>query len=268
MQTAPLIALLTDFGLADPYVGQMKSVLLSAAPGVPVVDISHGVGMGDVAQASFFLAATLPWLPPGAVVAAVVDPGVGTSRRAVVAEMDSRLVVAPDNGLLTLALARGQGVRAYDVTPRVTPASATFHGRDVFAPLAARLAMGETVAALGYVLSLGELTVLPGLSAERQGNLVSARVLSVDGFGNVVTSCDDGTVGGGWGRTELVVPVSRRLVRAVTYADIGPGEVGLLVGSQGYLELAVNGGSAAAVLGLSRGEGLELLLPAGLHENH
>ena len=200
MQTAPLIALLTDFGLTDPYVGQMKSVLVSAAPGVPVVDISHGVGMGDVVQASFFLAATLPWLPPGAVVAAVVDPGVGTSRRVVVAEMDSRLVAVPYNGLLTLALARGQGVRVYDVTPRVAPASATFHGRDVFAPLAARLAMGESASALGYVLSPDELVVLPGLSAVRRGDVALARVLSVDGFGNVVTSCDDGTFADGWGR--------------------------------------------------------------------
>jgi S-adenosylmethionine hydrolase len=263
MQTAPLIALLTDFGLADPYVGQMKSVLLSAAPGVPVVDISHGVGMGDVAQAAFFLAATLPWLPPGAVAAAVVDPGVGTSRRVVVVELASRLVAAPDNGLLTLALARGQGVRAYDVTPRTTPASATFHGRDVFAPLAARLAMGESVSALGPPLSPDELVVLPGLAAVRRGEVVMARVLSVDGFGNVATSCEAGIFGRWWGRTALVAPVSRELVRVATYADLGPGQVGLLAGSQGYLELAVGGGSAAAALGLSRGDELEFFLPAG-----
>ena len=264
MQTAPLIALLTDFGLADPYVGQMKSVLLSAAPGVPVVDISHGVAMGDVVQASFFLAATLPWLPPGAVVVAVVDPGVGTARRAVVVELDSRLVVGPDNGLLTLPLARDQGVRAYDVTPRVAPASATFHGRDVFAPLAARLAMGESVWALGSVLPPDELVVLPGLAATRQGDVVLALVLSVDGFGNVVTSCETGIFDGWWGRAELVAPVSRALVRAVTYADIAPGEVGLLAGSQGYLELAMGGGSAAALLGLSRGDRLKLFLPSGV----
>lgn len=267
MQTAPLIALLTDFGLADPYVGQMKSVLLSAAPGVPLVDVSHGVAMGDVAQASFFLAATLPWLPPGAVVAAVVDPGVGTARRVVVVTVASRLVVAPDNGLVTLALASGEGYRAFDATPRVAPASATFHGRDVFAPLAARLAMGEAPSALGYVLPPDELTILPGLAAERQGDWVTARVLSVDGFGNVATSCDVARFGCGCARPELRAPVARKLAAVVTYADIGPGEVGLLAGSQGYLELAMRGGSAAAALGLARGDVLELFLPAGAHEN-
>ncbi|MHC1790639.1 SAM hydrolase/SAM-dependent halogenase family protein [Solidesulfovibrio sp.] len=268
MQTAPLIALLTDFGLADPYVGQMKSVLLAAAPGVPLVDVSHGVAAGDIAQAAFFLAATLPWLPPGAVVAAVVDPGVGTDRRVVVAEMDARLVAAPDNGLLTLALARGTGVRAFDATPRVVPASATFHGRDVFAPLAARLAMGETAAALGSVLSPEELVVLPGLTARRQGDAVQARVLSVDVFGNVATSCEAARFGGCCRQAALLSPLARPLVPAVTYADIGPGEVGILAGSQGYLELAVAGGSAAALLGLSRGGALELHLPVGTHEDY
>ena len=267
MHTAPLIALLTDFGLADPYVGQMKAVLLSAAPGVPLVDVSHGVARGDVAQAAFFLAATLPWLPPGAVVAAVADPGVGTSRRVLIVEVASRLVAAPDNGLLTLALAQGTGYRAYDATPRVAPASATFHGRDVFAPLAARLALGEAPGALGAALSPDELVILPGLAATRRGEVVTARVLSVDGFGNVVTSCDAARFGAACARPQLLAPTARALVAAVTYADLGPGQVGLLAGSQGYLELAVNGGSAAALLGLSRGDILEILLPAGAHED-
>ena len=268
MQTAPLIALLTDFGLADPYVGQMQSVLLSAAPGVPLMDISHGVAMGDVAQASFFLAATLPWLPPGAVVAAVVDPGVGTGRRVVIVEIDSRLVVAPDNGLLTLPLASGEGFLAFDATPKVAPASATFHGRDVFAPLAARLAMGEAASALGAPLSPDGLVLLPGLAATRQGDVVTARVLSVDGFGNVITSCAAALFGAPCPRPRLLAPAARELVRARTYADLGPGETGLLVGSQGYLELAVYGGSAAAALGLAQGDVLQLLWPVGADGNH
>jgi S-adenosylmethionine hydrolase len=259
MATAPLLALLTDFGLDDPYVAQMKAVLACAAPGVGVLDISHGVAMGDVAQASFFLAATLPWLPPGSVVAAVVDPGVGTSRRVVVVALDGRLVVAPDNGLVTLALARAGAVSAFDATPGTAPASATFHGRDVFAPLAARLALGEAAEALGAVLPPEALATLPGLAATRRGEGVLARVLSVDVFGNVITSLDvEGF--GGMGRVRLVAPVSQVLSWVSTYAALGPGEVGLLAGSQGYLELAVRGGSAAALLGLSRGDGLELVL--------
>jgi len=267
MHTAPLIALLTDFGLADPYVGQMKAVLLSAAPGVSLVDVSHGVARGDVAQAAFFLAATLPWLPPGSVVAAVVDPGVGTARRALVVEIASRLVAAPDNGLLTLALAQAAGYRVFDATPRSAPASATFHGRDVFAPLAARLAQGEAPSSLGQALSRDALVILPGLTAKRRGDVVTARVLSVDGFGNVVTSCDVARFGAACARPQLLAPAPRALAPAATYADLGPGEVGLLAGSQGYLELAVNGGSAAALLGLARGDGLELFLPAEAHEH-
>ena len=209
----------------------------------------------------------LPWLPPGSVVAEVVDPGVGTARRALIVEIASRLIVAPDNGLLTLALAQGAGYRAFDATPRVAPASATFHGRDVFAPLAARLALGEAPSVLGSVLSPDALTLLPGLAATRRGDVVTARVLSVDGFGNVVTSCDAARFGAACVRPQLLAPTARALAPAVTYADLGPSEVGLLAGSQGYLELAVNGGSAAALLGLSRGESLEILLPAGAHEN-
>ena len=262
MQRAPLIALLTDFGLADPYVGQMKAVLACAAPLATLLDVSHGVAMGDVAQASFFLAATLPWLPPGSVAAAVVDPGVGTARRIIAAELDGRFVLAPDNGLLTLPLARAEAVRAFDATPHLAPASATFHGRDVFAPLAARLAAGDAIEQLGPLLPREALVALLGLSARRQGEAVTTRVLSVDIFGNVVTSCDVERFGG-FRQARLIAPVGRELVRAATYGELSPGAVGFLAGSQGYLELAVRDGSAAAALGLSRGDFLEFWLPEG-----
>jgi len=261
MQHAPLIALLTDFGLSDPYVGQMRSVLLAAAPGVPLVDISHGVAPQDVAQAAFFLAATLPWLPPAAVVVAVVDPGVGTERRVALLELGSRCIVAPDNGLLTLVLDGATTFRAFDATPRVTPASATFHGRDVFAPLAARLAMGEPAAAFGCVLAPEALARLPGLAARRQGDRVTARVLSVDHFGNVVTSCAVARFEALPAAPRLLAPVSLPLAAVRTYAAIPADGVGLLAGSQGYLELAVPGGSAAARLGVSRGDTLIFSLP-------
>ncbi len=263
MPHAPLIALLTDFGLADPYVGQMKSVLLAAAPDVPLLDISHDVAPQDVAQAAFFLAATLPWLPPGAVVAAVVDPGVGTDRRIVLAEVGPHRILAPDNGLLTLVLARGRGHRLFDATPRVVPASATFHGRDVFAPLAARLAMGEDAASLAGVWHGPGPAALDGLVPVRRGEAVSCRVLSVDRFGNVVLGLDLERFGRFQAAPALVAPRPQPLAAAATYADIPPGAVGILAGSQGYLELAVAGGSAAARLGLSRGDAVALLFPSG-----
>jgi S-adenosyl-L-methionine hydrolase (adenosine-forming) len=263
IQKAPLIALLSDFGLADPYVGQMKSVLMSAAPGVPLLDISHDVSPQDLLQGAFFLAATLPWLPPGAVVVAVVDPGVGTDRRVLLVQTGSHWIVAPDNGLLTLVLGRGEGYRVFDASPRVVPVSATFHGRDVFAPLAARLAMGESGTALGTVMDGCDAIRLEGVTLVRQGDAVTGRVLSVDRFGNVILSLDVKRFGRLPAAPAIIDPVQESLVPAVTYADISHGAIGILAGSQGYMELAVPHGSAASRLRLVRGDAVTLHLPRG-----
>jgi len=258
---APLIALLTDFGLTEPYVGQMKAVLAAAAPGVPVLDLCHQVVAHDRAQAAFFLAASLPWLPPGSVAAAVVDPGVGTERRVVLLETDGRRILAPDNGILTLVLERPDPVQAFDATPATPPASATFHGRDVFAPLAARLAMGEEASRLGRPIPPADLHRLAGLSPIRRGASVAARVLAVDRFGNVVTSCDIA----GYGRLPrspaLLAPRPLPLHPVSTYAAIPAGAIGILAGSQGYLELAAPCASAAELLGLRAGDALRINLP-------
>ncbi|WP_300159799.1 SAM-dependent chlorinase/fluorinase [Solidesulfovibrio sp.] len=261
--TAPLIALLTDFGQADPYVAQMRAVLMAAAPGVPLLDVSHEVRPGDVWQAGFFLAATLPWLPPGSVACAVVDPGVGTDRRVLLVETASRLVLAPDNGLLTLTFGRSEGCRILDATPRLVPASATFHGRDVFAPLAARLAMGEEPRDVATVLGDAEPVLLGGLEPVRGEGTVAARVLSVDRFGNCILNLDIGRFGRVPRGVALAAPVAVRLSPARTYAGIRSGEVGLLAGSQGYLELAVDSGSAAARLGLGVRDAVTLAWPQG-----
>ncbi|WP_428564576.1 MAG: SAM hydrolase/SAM-dependent halogenase family protein [Solidesulfovibrio sp. DCME] len=253
-----MIALLTDFGRVDPYVAQMRAVLMAAAPGVPLLDISHEVAPGNVWQAGFFLAATLPWLPPGTVVCAVVDPGVGSGRRVVLVEAASRWIFAPDNGLLSLVFSRPQGCRILDATPGWVPHSATFHGRDVFAPLAARLAMGEEARDLAVVWP-GEVPVrLAGLEPVRREGGVSCRVLSVDRFGNVVIGLDLARFGQLHSGVAVLEPVARPLAAVRTYADLEDGQVGILAGSQGYLELAVNGGSAASVLGLGTGDAVTL----------
>lgn len=261
--TAPLIALLTDFGRTDPYVAQMRAVLLAAAPGVPLLDVSHEVAPGDVWQAGFFLAATLPWLPPGSVVCAVVDPGVGTQRRVLLVETASRRILAPDNGLLTLVFGRAEGCRILDATPRYVPASATFHGRDVFAPLAARLAMGEEARDVATVLDGAAPVLLEGLEPVRERGRVAARVLSVDRFGNCVLNLDLGRFGDMPQGVALVAPVGQGLAPSRTYGEIPSGAVGILAGSQGYLELAVNGGSAAALLGFGVRDAVTLFWPQG-----
>ncbi|EFL50681.1 protein of unknown function DUF62 [Solidesulfovibrio fructosivorans JJ]] len=254
MHQAPLIALLTDFGLVDPYVGQMRSVLMSAAPGVPLLDVSHDVAPQDVLQAGFFLAATLPWLPPGAVVCAVVDPGVGTDRRVLLVQAGSHFLLAPDNGLLTLAFESETGCRFFDATPRHAPRSATFHGRDVFAPLAARLAMGEEARDVAAVWSGPDPVRLEGLAPVREGATLRCRALSVDRFGNVVLGLPVARFDPPPAKAAVVAPVAAPLAPVRTYNDIAPGAVGILAGSQGYLELAMAGASAAARLELRGGD--------------
>jgi S-adenosyl-L-methionine hydrolase (adenosine-forming) len=239
----------------------MRAVLATAAPTVPVLDLCHGIAAHDVRQAAFYLAASLPWLPPGTVVAVVVDPGVGTERRLVLLERDGRRILVPDNGILTLVLERPGSLQAFDATPAVAPPCATFHGRDVIAPLAARLAMGEEGNRLGPALDRDCLVRLPGLGARRQGSRVTAGVLSVDRFGNAITSCDIAGYGRIAGAPALIAPRAVPLVAVAAYAAIPPGAVGLLAGSQGYLELAAPCASAATLLGLSPGDTLILDLP-------
>lgn len=263
-QPAPLLALLTDFGRVDPYVAQVHAVLMTAAPGVPILDISHDVAPGNLWQAGFFLTATLPWLPPGSVVCAVVDPGVGTDRRVLVLQAGPHWIVAPDNGLLTPVFSRPDGCRCFDATPRVLPASATFHGRDVFAPLAARLAMGETATDLASVWTGPDPVRLRGLVPYRDGKTLAGRVLSVDRFGNVILSLAIAACGPPPPAAALLTPVACPLAPSTTYGTIPEGQVGLLAGSQGHYELAVAGASAATRLGLAIGDAVTLFWPPGV----
>lgn len=252
----PVIGLLTDFGLSDPYVGQLKAVLASLAPDAVIVDITHGVPPHNILAGAFFLDASLPWMPPGAVVAAVIDPGVGTARRVVCIEADDRLVLAPDNGLASLVLSRGR-IDAAWVCAVPEAASATFHGRDVFVPLAAALAGGQHPNTLGSPIDPGTLAVLPGIAPRHGQGVISAVVLHADRFGNIILSLDierwrdilDAAP-----RLGLCSPVRRTVRRVSAYAGLAPGEVGLVAGSQGYFELAMNRISAAETLGLASGD--------------
>lgn len=271
LSTPPLIALLTDFGLADPYVGQMKAAILARAPEARLVDLCHEVAPGDVAQAGFFLAASEPHFPPGTVFAAVVDPGVGTDRRLIVLDRGKRRVLAPDNGLTSLLEPRpGQAV--YDVTPAIRPETATFHGRDVIAPLAALLALGRRPESLGRPADPAGLVRLPQRAPRREGDMLHVPILHVDRFGDVVLALPVAAWRGPLmraSRIDLVAaaeaagPGGRdalELAPVETYAATPPGRVGILPGSQGFFELAVNGGSAALTLGLVRGGSVTLRL--------
>jgi hypothetical protein len=243
-----LVTLLTDFGTADGYVGEMKGVLASLAPHVPVVDIAHDVMPHDVEGARLALARYWQRFPEGTVHLVVVDPGVGGSRRALAMESEGRLLVGPDNGVLSPALLHA-GARC--VSLAIAPSAApTFHGRDVFAPAAAQLALGASLETLGAALHDPVVRRTPE-AIRRDDGAVLGEVIAVDRFGNAVTNLL--ALRGGHVEVEgLTLPVSR------TYADAASGEPTALVGSSGLVEIAIRDGSAAALLGLRRGSNVVL----------
>ena len=259
-----ITTLLTDFGLADHYVGVMKGVILSVDPRITVIDLGHDVPPGEIEGGAFALLASYRYFPEGTVHVAVVDPGVGTARRAIVATAAGQLFVAPDNGVLGYVLEREPAARVFHLTDEKWfrhPVSTTFHGRDVFAPVGAALATGTPPESLGPeiadALRLGPLRP----AADADGTL-RGRVLHVDRFGNCVTSftADDSDARSDRGfRLRAGAGEIRELRQH--FAGGRPGAPFAIWGSSGFLEIAVDGGSAAAVLGL--GTGHELRLEAG-----
>ncbi|MEW5774492.1 MAG: SAM-dependent chlorinase/fluorinase [Thermodesulfobacteriota bacterium] len=259
-----LVALLTDFGLTEPYVAQMKGVLLRDCPGARVVDVSHGVEPFNLAQAGFFLDASRGCFPAGTVFVAVVDPGVGGTRRMVALSKFGQIFLAPDNGLLSLVLDAPGAARCFDFTDFMAESrSRTFHGRDVFAPLAARLAAGQDPESLLPEAALDSLVSLPWSEPEPSNckSSLTAHVLHVDRFGNCLLNLRAEPWRdflAAWPRITLFMPgaVTVRLVQS--YQELSSGEFGLLAGSQGYLEVALRQASAARELGLRSGHALTL----------
>lgn len=244
-----IITLLTDFGTADGYVGEMKGVLLSRAPDALLVDVSHAVAPQDVEAARLAVARYWRRYPAGTVHLVVVDPGVGSARAALAVESDGRFLVGPDNGALSPALLL-PGARAVALAVPAS-ASATFHGRDVFAPAAAALTMGVALEALGTPVSDPVMRRTPEAFRREDGAIVG-QVIAVDRFGNAITNLV-GVRGGSVEIAGRVVPLHR------TYGDVAPGEACALVGSSGLLEVAVREGSAASVLGIRRGNTVVVL---------
>ncbi|HSA55064.1 MAG TPA: SAM-dependent chlorinase/fluorinase [Gemmatimonadaceae bacterium] len=244
----PLITLLTDFGTADGYVGEMKGVLLSALPDATVVDVSHEIPPQDVELARLTVARYWRRFPAGTIHLAVVDPGVGSSRAALAVATEGRLLVGPDNGVLSPALLM-PGVR---VVALAVPAGAapTFHGRDVFAPAAAALARGAALESLGTPWPDPVVRRTPEPVREGNGAL-RGEVIAIDRFGNLVTNLA-GVRGGVVRIAGQVLPVRR------TYGDAPPAALVALVGSSGLLEIAMRDGSAADALGLTRGATLHV----------
>lgn len=247
-----MISLLTDFGHRDIYVGVMKGVIASIAPGVGVVDLCHEVGPGAIVEAAWLLETAWPHLPAGTVNLVVVDPGVGSQRAIVALRAAGQTFLAPDNGVLSLVARRPDAelaVRAERPDLCAENPSATFHGRDIFAPLAAHLANGLALADLGSELDPADLVradvtgVLDSPQLEGQDEpRLPGRIVHIDGFGNLVTN-----VAGSWAPRVTSVEVGGRRIAGLsrTYSDQPPGTLLALVGSSGSLEICLRDGSAA-----------------------
>jgi S-adenosylmethionine hydrolase len=259
------ITLTTDFGPADWFVGVMKGVIAGLAPEARVIDLTHGVPAGDVAAGAYALAAGCRHFPKGTIHVAVIDPGVGGPRHAVAAKTADYLFLGPDNGVLSLALARErvrQVRRIENTTWFRRPVSPTFHGRDVFAPVAARLARGGNFTRVGPPTD--HWVRLPWPEPARQGPVVRGEVVYVDRFGNLITNIPQKMLGRVPASWRVFLPHRAPVPVAESYQAVPPGRPVALVGSSGFLEIAVNGGAAARKLGLRRGAAVALRRSARL----
>jgi S-adenosylmethionine hydrolase len=253
------ITFLSDYGYEDEFAGVCRAVISQIAPGAPLIDLSHGIARQDVRQGAIVLANALPSCPPG-VHLAVVDPGVGSPRRAVaVTAPEGRFLVGPDNGLLSRALDRlGGPLDAVELSRspfRLEPVSATFHGRDLFAPVAAHLALGARLEEAGEPIDAATLTTLDLPTPRIAADEIVAHAIHVDGYGNVTLNLDASVLADGPLRPgdalEVRAPDGRfEAVWARTFADVGPAQVLLFEDSSGALALAVSGGSAAGLMDL------------------
>jgi S-adenosylmethionine hydrolase len=260
------ITFLTDYGLEDGFVAACHGVAAKIAPSVRVIDITHLVQPGDVRRGAAVLAQTVPYLPP-AVHLAVVDPGVGTARRGIAVQAGDGILVGPDNGLLSWAIAGlGGATKAVQLTNGdlwLHPVSPTFHGRDIFMPVAAHLATGRDLADAGEQIDLADLVTLPAPTSRVRDGEAEGEVMSVDRFGNVqlsIEASDVGQLGVGYG-SPLVVRAGRRQLTVPfleTFAAVAPGEIVAFADSAGLISLAVNAGDAAQQLGLPPGAHVRL----------
>jgi S-adenosyl-L-methionine hydrolase (adenosine-forming) len=240
-----MIVLFTDFGLAGPYTGQMEAVLQRDAPGIPVIDLFADAPTGNPKPAAYLLAAYSAWFSERTTFVCVIDPGVGGERPPVAVEADGRFFVGPGNGLFEIVIRRARSAKVWEITWQPPRLSATFHGRDLFAPVAARIARGEAPAGELRDLAWGRQPAWPDDLAE---------IVYVDHFGNAMTGMRAASLGD---RARLSVG-GRMLERARTFGDAAPGDAFWYENSNGLAEIAVNQGRADRLLGLAIGSAVTI----------
>ncbi|MBA2663092.1 MAG: SAM-dependent chlorinase/fluorinase [Bradymonadaceae bacterium] len=260
MAKVPMIGLLTDFGIDDAYVGILKCVILDICPAVPVVDLCHAIAGQNILSGAYLLGTTASYLPHGAVVVAVVDPGVGTARRAVAVRTERGILVGPDNGLFSFVLRHHPAHEVFELTNaayHLEAVSATFHGRDIFAPVAAHLACGIEIEAIGTRCSSDSLVYLANTDPIFHDEEIEANVIHIDRFGNVITNLTFAAYRAWEGdvATKATIELEEYEEDVPIYRSFGEVPVRAPLafwGSGGHLELAVREGSAASVFGLGQ----------------
>jgi S-adenosylmethionine hydrolase len=263
-----IITLTTDFGLQDEYVGVMKGVILSRLPGATIVDLCHFITRQDVCQAALLIGSAYQYFPKGTVHVVVVDPGVGSARRLLLVSADNHFFLAPDNGLLTLVIQHAGFEAAYHIDcPRhyITPVSATFHGRDIMAPVAALLADGMAPDEVGPLLQREEMLTVHVAQPEinKDQHKIIGEVVAIDHFGNLLTNIGEqniyGLVNAGSfsGVKILVRNISIKGIQKA-YAQEEPGSLLAIIGSRGFMEIAVNQGNGATNLKAKIGDKVEI----------
>ena len=259
MDLAPsrIITLMTDFGTSDHYVGVMKGVMLNINPQVQIVDITHAIPPQDIYGAAFLLDSACRYFPTGTIHVIVVDPGVGSGRRAIICQTQTAYFVCPDNGILTHILRGEKCIHAAAVEnsayflPQV---SNTFHGRDIFAPIAAHLSRGVSIGKLSSPVK--QPVQLPIPTPQISDKAVTGHIVWVDSFGNLVTDISHEILGSLEGRDSVVIRAGSTEIDRLnrSYAESAIGEALAIVGSFNRLEISINQGNAAQILGLQRGD--------------
>ncbi|MEM4505185.1 MAG: SAM-dependent chlorinase/fluorinase [Candidatus Bathyarchaeia archaeon] len=253
-----IITLITDFGLIDPYVAEMKAVILGINPEAKIVDITHNIEKFNIRMAAYILSAAAPFFPQNTVHVAVVDPGVGTQRKPILIETKHGFFIGPDNGILVLA-AKKQGIKhVYEISnPRfmMKKVSQTFHGRDIFAPVAAYLSKGVPPSSFGQ--EIRKIVAPKFAKIIRRDDTLLGEVLHVDSFGNIITNITAKELKWLGVRGEIIVELkgarlALRLCRA--YAEVEPGKPLAIIGSHDFLEISINQGNAAEAFKVKAGD--------------
>ncbi|PIG91192.1 SAM-dependent chlorinase/fluorinase [Gloeocapsopsis sp. IPPAS B-1203] len=246
-----MLTLLTDFGLTDIYVGVMKGIITQINPHINVIDLTHQIPPQNIAAARFCLMNAYTYFPSGTVHLGVVDPGVGSTRRAIAVEFATGFLVGPDNGIFSGVLSQTPALKAVELTNsdywRVAQSSATFHGRDIFAPVAAHLTSGVSLDDLGGVIDVASLVKLEIPNSTIMDTSIQGCIQYIDGFGNLITNIPGNDM---LSKQWAVIAGGVEIPGGKTYSEQLQGSAIALVGSHGWIEIAVNGGSARSQLHL------------------